>query len=51
MVRSFPEEIDRMFDYITTHNDGGSRLIQRDETGKTPGFIIGLPDAYAAGGS
>ena len=45
-----PEDIDKMFDYITTHNDGVFSAYS-DEMKKVRhlGFITGLPDAYGRG--
>ena len=45
-----PEEIDRMFDYITTHNDGVFKAYSKEmRQVRHLGFITGLPDAYGRG--
>ena len=42
-----PEEIDRMFDYITTHNDGVFKAYSKEmKQVRHLGYITGLPDAY-----
>ena len=45
-----PEEIDKMFDYITTHNDGVFKAYSKEmRQVRHLGFITGLPDAYGRG--
>ena len=45
-----PEEIDKMFDYITTHNDGVFKAYSSEmRQVRHLGFITGLPDAYGRG--
>ena len=45
-----PEEIDKMFDYITTHNDGVFKAYSKEmRQVRHLGFISGLPDAYGRG--
>ena len=45
-----PEEIDRMFDYITTHNDGVFKAYSKEmKQVRHLGYITGLPDAYGRG--
>ena len=45
-----PEEIDRMFDYVTTHNDGVFKAYSKEmKQVRHLGFITGLPDAYGRG--
>ena len=47
---TLPEEIDRMFDYITTHNDGVFKAYSKEmRQVRHLGFISGLPDAYGRG--
>ncbi len=45
-----PEEIDNMFNYITTHNDGVFKAYSKEmKQVRHLGFITGLPDAYGRG--
>ncbi|MBQ4649529.1 MAG: formate acetyltransferase, partial [Firmicutes bacterium] len=47
---SLPEEIDRIFDYVTTHNDGVFKAYSKEmKQVRHLGFITGLPDAYGRG--
>ena len=47
---TLPEEIDKMFDYVTTHNDGVFKAYSKEmKQVRHLGFITGLPDAYGRG--
>ena len=48
--QKLPEEIDHMFDYITTHNDGVFKAYSPEmRQARHLGYITGLPDAYGRG--
>ncbi|MDD6190400.1 MAG: formate C-acetyltransferase [Firmicutes bacterium] len=45
-----PENIDFMFNYVTTHNDGVFKAYSKEmKQARHLGFITGLPDAYGRG--
>ncbi|MCR2033532.1 formate C-acetyltransferase [Anaerofustis stercorihominis] len=45
-----PKEIDDMFNYITTHNDGVFKAYSPDiKKARHLGYLTGLPDAYGRG--
>lgn len=48
--KELPEDIDKMFDYITTHNDGVFKAYSKEmKKARHLGYITGLPDAYGRG--
>ena len=48
--KKLPEEIDFMFQYMTTHNDGVFKAYSPEmKKARHLGFITGLPDAYGRG--
>ena len=47
---TLPTEIDKMFDYVTTHNDGVFKAYSKEmKQVRHLGLITGLPDAYGRG--
>jgi formate C-acetyltransferase len=47
---TLPTEIDKMFDYVTTHNDGVFKAYSKEmRQVRHLGLITGLPDAYGRG--
>lgn len=48
--QKLPKEIDDMFEYITTHNDGVFKAYSPEmKKARHLGYITGLPDAYGRG--
>ncbi|MBR5516782.1 MAG: formate acetyltransferase, partial [Firmicutes bacterium] len=48
--QTLPYEIDKMFDYVTTHNDGVFKAYSKEmRQVRHLGLITGLPDAYGRG--